>query len=174
MDDHNPLVHIVGPKILQNKLLCSFLEKETGLKCTFGTRTGLAHIVENESQQDRLLLWDCLDADFVRLWSDRGIVPYLTLPQCFIALFNVKDGIGMEKVALGLRVRGIFYEDESMKRFHKGVNAILKGELWYPRKFLSEYYLEHEISIRMARRAGKASAGKEKQVLVRITAGPDN
>ncbi len=137
MTDHNPLVHIVGPKRLQNELLCFLLETKTGLKCTFSSKTDLPPNLEDGSQQgDRLLLWDCLGTDFTGLRSEHGIVLYLSLSQCFIALFNVEIGKGMEREARELKVRGIFYADEPLEKFPEGVKAIVKGELWYPQKFI--------------------------------------
>ncbi|MCP4668966.1 MAG: response regulator transcription factor, partial [Deltaproteobacteria bacterium] len=174
MTDRMPLIHIVGPNRLQNELFHAFMEKETGLKCTFSPGPGIPSIVEGESQPTCLLLWDCLSTDLAGLWSEQGFETYRALSQYLIALFNVEAGKGMEREALESGVRGIFYSHEPMERFPKGVQAILKGELWYPRKFFSECLLGQKMPVQLTRKAANALTKREEEILVKIARGSSN
>ncbi|MCP4667975.1 MAG: response regulator transcription factor [Deltaproteobacteria bacterium] len=174
MTASKPLVHIVGPNRLQNELLCAFFKRKNGLTCMFAPGPNSAPIVEDESERTHLLLLDCLDADITGRWSEHRIEPYGALSQCFTALFNVEAGKGIEREALELGVRGVFYDHEPMERFPKCVRAILKGELWYPRKFLSEYLSGKKVSMQTLKMTAPALTPREKEILGMIASGTSN
>ena len=38
-------------------------------------------------------------------------------------------------------VRGLFFENDSIKHLTKGINAVIAGRLWLPRKIMEDYIL---------------------------------
>jgi len=56
----NAFINIIGRNMLQNKLLLSFLKKQTGLKGTcFPTLESITPIDANESAIPRLIILNC-------------------------------------------------------------------------------------------------------------------
>ncbi len=64
------LVHIFGPNIFQNKLLISFLERDTRLKCRQGADLCMSSIIDDDPTPRQLVLADCLGNDVSWLWSE--------------------------------------------------------------------------------------------------------
>jgi LuxR family transcriptional regulator of csgAB operon len=51
----------------------------------------------------------------------------------------------IEHQAIDLGVRGILYDNQNIESYPKAVNAIINGELWYPRRILEERLLEYYL-----------------------------
>ena len=109
-------VHIFGPLRLQNELMCEFLERSTGLKCSFWEIPG-QNISDLRTNLKTLILWDCIDTDPDSLWSkiDVGLKS-----ESLLALFNVSPGLGISKEVVDRGVHGIFFDNESPTTFTKG------------------------------------------------------
>jgi LuxR family transcriptional regulator, positive regulator of biofilm formation len=169
----NGFINIVGRNMLQNELLLSFLKKETGLKgrCF----PDLKLIIGNDSHDPaspQLLIMDCRDINMENFWHAIPKWDCLNLSRCFFALCNADAGSGLEKDAMDNGIRGIFYNNAPLQLISKGICAILKGDLWYSRKALSQYLLEskgytnasiHPTTSRLT--------GREKQMLAGIASG---
>lgn len=130
----NKPVFIVGPKRTEHELMCAFLERETGFSCkTSGNGQQVGLPPQEGAVGSRLILWDCLGRDMEEClkqfeddsehWSAKDIV----------ALFNVRANMGIEEEALGLGVRGFFYETDALDCLAKGVKSLFNGELWISR-----------------------------------------
>ncbi len=52
----------------------------------------------------------------------------------------MNDRISQKAIQLGLR--GVFFRDDSLSIFLKGVPIILSGEMWFPREVLSNAILD--------------------------------
>ena len=101
--ENNPEIQIfiVGPSGIQNELLASFLEKETGYPCMTTSFEGLGNLKEDEGDLKRLLLIDCAGADNAKQWKslfkknmDRSVYD-------MVVLFNVDPGVGSKVVTDG-------------------------------------------------------------------------
>jgi hypothetical protein len=92
------LVHIVGPRKLQNELMSGFTERETGLKCMCYEDPGLCVFDMNT------------DLRSVSLWDRLG---FGLSSQCSVALFNVSPALKICRGAVNKGVQGIFLENEN-------------------------------------------------------------
>lgn len=160
------MIHIIGPNKFQSELMRLFLEKETSLQCRCYSESEISALSNIGLGMRRLALWDCLNfgGDF-----QNGIVNDLEAPECLVALFNVIPGKGIEKNAMERGVEGIFYIDDSLEVFLRGVVSILNKELWYPRKILSD-------QIRNGNRLGKypSLTFREREIILRIVSRKTN
>jgi DNA-binding NarL/FixJ family response regulator len=133
------------------------------------------HLVgDQESMQTHVVLLDCLGADPGKLWSRLRMEGDVNRTQWSIALFNVAPDKGIEKEALDLGVRGIFYDNEPLERFPKGILAILNGELWYSREALSKCVLEARPRVKLRGSPIATLTSREKEILIMIASGASN
>jgi len=166
-------VHIVGPNALQNDLLARFLEKETGLLCTFGS------VLDGEASDAPvssacLILFDCRGTNLDHLWALIESDPNPYLAECSIALFNLDPNTGREKEIMDRGIHGIFYMSESLDMFPRGVTAMLDGEMWYSRKALSKRIMAPGTGGRASLAAPNILTPREKEILVGIASGASN
>jgi len=94
--------------------------------------------------------------------------------QCLIALFNVGTDQGFEKDALKRSIRGIFYKTDPLERLSNGVLAILRGELWFSRKIISEVFLERNAGAGFFGRTHPSLTRRESEMLMEIASGATN
>jgi LuxR family transcriptional regulator of csgAB operon len=170
----DPQVIIVGPLKLQNELLTFFIGRSTGLRCVRAQEYSFAYI--NETQHDKmpLVLWDCLGIDGDNLQRHfAGIFKTLT-GNCPIAIFNAGTDKSLENEAIKLGIRGMIYENDPPAILIKGIQALYKGELWYPRDILAKKFMETKATPRAKKKAQSLLTPRERQILTMIAAGAAN
>ncbi|MEN8134257.1 MAG: response regulator transcription factor [Thermodesulfobacteriota bacterium] len=133
-------IHIVGTLQLQNELFSQALANATGLPCTCTSHEHLPYLVEETSVNNCVILWDCVDAEQETIWNkiDSGL-PH---DDFQFALFNVSPEQKIETQAVKRGIRGIFYRMDSLSAYKKGIQAILKGQLWVSRGILEKCLAE--------------------------------
>jgi len=142
IDLQDRIIYVVGPVKLQNSLLASFLEQETGVKCHVVEKFNSVGIsTEGKQNHRRLILWDCFGKNLHTCLLEYEANQDKISLQDFIALFNLSPGLGIEKQILKKGVHGFFYEHDTEEIFIKGISAIFDGELWIPRKIMAEYIM---------------------------------
>jgi LuxR family transcriptional regulator of csgAB operon len=169
-----PQVHIVGPLKFQNKLMAWYLQENTGLTCACRKDFNFDSFSGPSGENISLILMDCLGNDLKSLWSiirsffDSGNKGY------YIALFNMAAGqpFGNDLVKKG--VRGIFYNDDPLPNFAKGVPAILNGELWFSRKDLMKCLLDTAADSEFAMELKALLTAREREILILIASGISN
>jgi len=167
-------VQIVSKNTLQNELFISFLEKETGLEISSCSTLGDISNIEEGSDSKQLFLFDCMGLELDQLWTKFGIGTNLNPARTLIALFNVEKGTRIEREAVERSIRGVFYLNEPLDIFSKGILSIFKGELWYSRATVSKLLLESRSSLKSAARAAIPLTARERQILIEIASGAPN
>lgn len=167
-------VHIVGPLIFQNKLIAWYLQEKTGLACSCIKELDVASFSDRNGQQTDLVLLDCLGSDYSNLWSTIRSLFDSAKKGVYVAIFNLAAGqpFGNDLVKKG--VRGVFYDDDPLPNFAKGVPAILDGELWFSRKDLMKCILEADSDIKMAMEVKAQLTAREREILLLIASGINN
>lgn len=133
------LVYIVGPLKLQNALLASFLERETGMNCLAVERLHDIHLDKENTRQLDLVLWDCLGKNMESCLSEFESVGKKISAQGAVALFNLSPELGIEIEFMARGAQGFFYEHDPLDHFPKGIWVILNGEVWLTRKIMSDF-----------------------------------
>lgn len=64
-----------------------------------------------------------------------------------IALYNINEKTMVDKSLLSKQIRGIFYKDDHLDTFLKGVRAIIRNEVWISRETLLKYVFD-DFSVR--------------------------
>ena len=94
-------LYVVGPRRLQNELIVSFLERETGIGCE-----GIADLHDipagnkGPSRLTRLILWDCLGKGPGDLQSDFEAYGEKRIFDDLFLVFNASHGVGIEETAI--------------------------------------------------------------------------
>ncbi len=133
-------VHIIGSNMLQNELLLSYLEKETGFQgACISNLTPSILFKSNVSALSQFFLVDCNDINTQNLRTEIAALFDSNGDSCFMAFCNVEPEMEIEMAAVACGVRGVFYKSDSPKIIRKGISAILNGDLWYSRKVLNSF-----------------------------------
>jgi len=169
------MIYVIGPRRLQNELMVSFFERETGAKCT--AREDVRHVLTRDDKivsQPKLILLDCLEKDLdswlLELESSGENTLYLHL----VALFNVRHGLGIEEKALRRGIRGFFYEQDPLERFPKALQAMFNGELWASRGIMAKTILEHRDTQIVSRKDPSILTAREIEILTMLAVGAKN
>jgi DNA-binding NarL/FixJ family response regulator len=162
------LIFVVGPRKVQNELIASYLAQETGIECTAVRK--IADISPDHRENgdvDALLMLDC---------GEKATDSFLeTLqqhwPDSIVCLFNARKEEVEPEDLIG-KIRGLFYEGDSIDQLVKGIKAMLDGGLWLPRKTLERFVLKNGHS----RKNGSALplTKKEIEILVMVWKGASN
>lgn len=169
-------IGLVGRNAFQNQLLKSLLETGLGQACRIDVVETPDIMDENGDAGWNLLLWDSYQLDI------RDIGVKLRLGDTYdptdqaVALFNVDPGAGIayERQAIEHCIRGLFYQDEPLDRFLKGVQVIMQGELWFSRKTTSRILMDTHFRRANIVAAEAMLTGREKEILVAIASGAGN
>jgi len=123
-------IFIVGGNKLQNELITTALEEETGFSCM--VVEDLAQIrcsLQTQEGSECLALYDCLGkeagaciADLEQNWNDGNLM---------LGLFNLSKGQGLEKDAFACGVRAFFYRGEPFNILLKGIVGSSKASTGY-------------------------------------------
>lgn len=173
---HLPLtdksIFIVGPRRLHNEMMARILERETGAACLCMESIHDVPAVDDENMgQRKLVLWDFLGKDLNGLLVTLDSDAKKTLSRALLVLFDVTPGLGIEEKAVRHGVRGVFYEDDQLDRFMKGINAIFNGELWLSRQIMTKFVLDQDI---FSSKVKKILTQREIEILALVAVGAKN
>ncbi|MBN1837420.1 MAG: response regulator transcription factor [Spirochaetales bacterium] len=162
-------VHVLGPRNLQNELLCYVLEKEVGTEAAIVEQLG--SFCEDPGACKRLLFVDTAAKAPRRVLLE--LKSRELCPSCLVALFNLKHGLGIEQEAIRQGVRGFFYENEGLGLLMKGIRLLFDGEIWLSRDILVEAVINGKSKTSTAQSQAGLSP-REMEILALIAAGADN
>lgn len=167
-------VCIVGSRRLQNELVAYVLERETGARCE--TRAEIHHVSvrdDTNNGSQRQILWDCSGKDPETILSEIESRAKTLIARDLVVLFNVQAGLGIEEKTVALGVRGVFYENDPLHLFLKGVQAVFLGELWLSRKIMTRCILNGGQKT-LPGENGTALTHRETEILAMIAVGSTN
>ncbi|MFZ7110373.1 MAG: LuxR C-terminal-related transcriptional regulator [Desulfatiglandales bacterium] len=170
-------IYIIGPRTLENALLASFLEQETGMKsmAVESTRDLPAEDVKGLGGESVLLLLDCMGKDADTCIGDLEAGDIDIVSQCPAGIFNADPGVGCEEAFVMEGFRGIFYVHDNPEHVLKGIAAILSGELWLSRGVMSRCLLSNSARLKKEQRHnGVLLTGREREILRMLTVGSTN
>jgi DNA-binding CsgD family transcriptional regulator len=168
-------VHILGPNKLQNALMASYLESETGLPCFHSKDMNLSFAPSGGERC--VVLWDCTGSAVDNLLTQLDTKFESGCAGIFPGLFNAtldRKTYKVHRAAVLRGIRGIFFEDDPPEVFAKGVSTILKGEHWLSRDFLNKCVLEKMDVINPSQEIRPRLTAREKELLLLLASGASN
>ena len=136
MDQEERRIYIVGPHRLQNEIMASFIGIRMGVECR--VEYEFAKVPPEGGVGRDLTLFDCRGRGAEPLLSGLRSEKNNFTARHLLALFNVREAVEIEKEALGLGVRGFFYDHDGSAILLKGISAIFDNQLWLSRKKFHE------------------------------------
>ena len=140
-----PIIYIVGPNLLQNQLLALCLENELEVECSCLADLTVEDISDTAPERVCVLLLDCFKRKTAEMEKCLEAGSTTRTNTLLPALFNVDPTDRIEKLVRRHKVRGIFYQEDTRQVFLKGMQTILKGDMWLSRRLLSECVLRSKM-----------------------------
>jgi LuxR family transcriptional regulator of csgAB operon len=118
-----------------------------------------------------ILIIDAADFDLESFGKGTELKEAIRCQRCDPVLFNVNLDEAIEYEAISNGIRGIFYSSEPIEHLCKGLDSLLAGELWFPRKVLSDF-IKTITRRKMANGLDDSPLTKrEREILIRLAGG---
>jgi LuxR family transcriptional regulator of csgAB operon len=126
---------IVGRPSLQNNLLAGLLERQLGGCCK------VESVAETKGERTASSTIALLDAAAAHATGFDTTLDILCSNPSIgaVAIFNSDTNVTIERLLHRPKIKGLFYCHTSEEQLVKGLQAILNGEIWLPRKMLADY-----------------------------------
>ena len=165
--------YIIGPDCFLNELVAYAISEAVGVYSVAADALDIDMCSRAKGGEIKrwLLLRDVRDVDIRSPWSGLGIGANHMEDMFLLALFNISPTAKLPKSMMDIGVRGVFFTNDNLAVFTKGVPAILKGELWYPREALLKWVSDREET---TVNGMSPLTAREREVLALIAAGLSN
>jgi len=168
-------IYLVGSMKIQNEALAFSLARETGADCQSVARFQDIYAAEcGNGHHPNLALWDCFSKRAEDCLSELQHDCKQIIERDYLALFNLVPCSGIEEEAVGNGARGFFYIEDSLEQFTKGVMALSRGEMWMPRKMMSDLIVRNRKQRYLPGNMDAALTAREIQILQMVAAGYSN
>jgi LuxR family transcriptional regulator, positive regulator of biofilm formation len=167
---------ILGRSSVHNEALASCLERETGAQCVLVEDTG--NILTTDYPQPAtlptLMLWDCREKTPKSLLEELRLCALQKPSGCKVLLLNVRRIWGIERQLVQSSISGFFYREDPLRMVLNGIRAVLDGELWFPRKAMTDCILEgRERAGALGRQSG-ALTPRQVEIVALVAVGATN
>lgn len=153
-------------KSLQTGLLASLVSEKTGIDCQ------VIHELSDCSVESQLLLIDCQGHQGEELRSIVSDVNDLEGTP-IAALLNAESSSEHESLLDWPCISGIFFSDTDQDQLLRGLECLVKGEYWVPRRLL-HHFLEKNRRAPSTKKSEIKLTKREKQILKLIKDGATN
>lgn len=167
-------LHIIGPNMLQNELLMSYLEEEMGAECRLYQDIGPGLNLTYATGCVDIILIDCQNSETINPWSTFNLHNSMEIQKVCLIFYNVSPGADIDQPALVFGARGIFYHGESFDMIPKGIKAVVNGELWFSRKTISKCLINNQNDGRIPTDQSGCLTLREKEILFHLATGSGN
>lgn len=169
-----PILYIAGSNRLGNDLLARFLESQIRWKCC---RTISGNLLKKPAGADDHKVLTFVDfSGFQRQemgsWLSTNF-DSITSGHLVIG-FNTDPRIGIERMAIQNGIKGIIYQDQPIEIYSRAAEAVLKGELWYPRAILEALLIPASTTPPISTGRSSILTKREWEVLKLVSLGMKN
>jgi len=165
------VVSIMGPSRMQNELIAFFLNRETDVVCRIGE---IPSGKDDDLFDELLILYDCLGKEPDTCLNELEGLRDKFSSESLVALFNISSNTDLEEEAVRRGVRGLFYEQDSLPFFLKGIQAIFNNELWVSREILTKLILNKGHNVTDKNERDSILTPREIEILSMIATGGKN
>jgi len=170
----NYTICIIGASRFSNQILAFALKTHTAADVRCIHMPDQAPDLKIPEKGAYLFLFDCrgkIVADFIS--EDLSAVEKVAGHHS-VALINVRPGLDIEKNCMHNGIRGVFYDQDSLEIFLKGIQAISKGEMWYSREVMSRIIQNDGSEEKIGAGTRKQLTQREIEILSLVAVGAKN
>ncbi len=167
-------LYIISRHLFCSEVLKNSIESKTGARCICVRKFEDIPDTERAEPQSSLVLWDCLGTSLDEFMNDFVSSIEKIAGTHYVALFNIRPGLGIEDNCVSQGLRGIFYEDDSLNLFLKGIHTVYKGELWFSREVMTKYILEEKNEEIISMKVRKILTPREIEIISLLAVGCKN
>jgi len=163
---------LVGQQNLQNSVIIIYLINEQSLTAQLTSQAEAIKRI-SDTEQSSLLLLDVRDIrpeQAIRFLNEL----YQKNSAVSVAFINVLSDSKFEKLIDHPTITGIFYAHQPQSQVYKGINALIAGDLWIPRKLLKAYLQQTRTAYRTAEDSSQLLTKRELQILKLTATGATN
>jgi len=167
--------YIVGHRSLENELMASYLERQTGDECF--VLEDINHIPKNNpknSGRPKLVFWNFHKKDLKHLLAELRTYNIHKQSANHIVLFNVPTDLEFEKKFVLEGIYGFFYENDPLDVFLKGVRTVIDGKLWLSRDMMTKCIFEGTGNDNFSKNRLENLSERQIEILALIAVGATN
>lgn len=165
---------IVGENIFNNEVLSNFLASTTDLECRCIQFQDLSNIYREVKNRRAILFMDCASIGKPKACEMSPTKEILQDNRFMVVCYNVDPYANKENAALKKGVRGLLYSHLSIDLYSRAAQAVLDGQLWYPRKVLQDCFLSTDSKLSTEKVNASILTRREKEILRMLGSGIKN
>ncbi|MBI9097310.1 MAG: response regulator transcription factor [Spirochaetaceae bacterium] len=178
--DNDYGIFIISQLSLETDLITYMVQKELNIIChVFDQELNIfpdtyikESVDKSELKESSLILIDREIHNFRNIIQEVSCNRFCSKSK--IAIFNINEKTTVEKELLTKQVRGIFYKDDHLDTFLKGIKATLSNEVWISREMLLQYIFDDsKIRKRDFERSNNLTK-REIEILTLVSMGSSN
>ncbi len=164
------LVYLITEKSPQSQLFADYLHDHTN--CSISIYS--PDVTIPSSPVEKLLI--LIDSDHISVealpeWQEKLPEALTKVP---LAAFNIRDmDYALEALSCA-QLKGVFYRNESLEVFCKGIHALLDDELWMSRDLMARLILFYRKYQSNAFRPACGLTNREMEIISLLSAGSSN
>lgn len=169
-------IYLVASASIQTRSLAELVAERTGLKCAIQSDLRRCASVVAVTTQPTLILVDSLFIDPPSTLQQLEQLPTPVGGHVMVALMNLAPDEMVSIRAVSLGVRGLFYSDADLDFLIRGIEQVLNGEVWVPRRVLADALISSPAGSfgRDDRNVAELLTRRERQILALISTGSSN
>ena len=168
------MLYVAGNKTFNNDVLCRYLQDQTGLPCLSIHLSDLFYPKILEGPTSKLIFVDCAamgSPKQCQLAALRHL--YKDDPIQFIC-FNVAKAARLGHEAFQKGIKGIIDDQQPVDLYSRAAEAVLAGELWFPRRILEKIILANQASPQPTVKENSDLTRREEEILNMLGSGISN
>ena len=165
---------VIGDNAFNNDVLCQYLKNQTGLSCRSVSLADISNLNQRMGNEAALVFVDCAAMGSPRKCQLRALHQVFQNEGCQFVCFNVNPAQKLEYNALQKGVKGLLYNHQPVNLYVRAAEAVLSGELWFPRKILEALILSSHTRPTLSSGKWKKLTRREKEILRMLALGISN
>jgi LuxR family transcriptional regulator of csgAB operon len=131
-------------------------------------------LAEKGQEGSGIVLLDCQGKDAQELLLELKSLVNGRLSAQPLALFNLSADLGVEERLVWEGIEGVFYEQDSIDQFLKGVEAVLNGEMWLPRRLMTKCIRDGRVQGNPSKAKSTILTSRQMEILALVAVGCSN
>ena len=164
------VVAVAGTNTLNNEMLAHYIVTQLAIPC----RIWSGYSIQEIDRNGNLILMDCKPLKRVDLLKRLETEWHFPRDKGRLALFHVDESYEVEAHALQSGLRGVMHVGLSLAMYVKAIQAMMDGQLWYPRRVLEQHFLSAQPMPRSIPKSKASLLTMREREIIRLLAKGDS